>query len=243
MSVDKLLGLLKHRDVNWFNAAVNISLKNKFVYIENPKVASSTIKMALHANEVISLRNVSVGPHPDILTSPFVKPYQLSNNDLADILFGTDFFRFTFVRNPFDRFLSAYLDKICGNQPEKQQVDVRWEKKHGKKKDMLSFADFIEVIEETPDTARDKHWRTQSALTMINQLNFHHVGRLETFNMDIVKIQSMGRIDFRNIKEFSPHKTDAAKKRMEHYKSKKLIEKVSKMYEIDFEKFAYSKEI
>lgn len=242
MSVDKLHGLLKHRDINWFNAAVNISLKNKFVYIENPKVASSTIKMALHGNEVIGLRNINVGPHPDILKSPFVKPYQLSNTDLADILFGSDFFRFTFVRNPFDRLLSAYLDKICGKEPEKQQMDNGWKRMHGEPKDEYTFGEFVSYVNATPDTNRDKHWRTQTSLTMSNSIKFHHVGRLETFNADLVKIQSKAKIDFRNVKEFTPHKTNAAEKRAEHY-NKTIVEAVAEAYQVDFDMFNYSNSI
>ena len=104
---DKLFEILKTVDVNWFNAAVNISLKGRYVYVENPKVASSTIKSKLHANELHGLRNIRVGPHPDITQSPFIKPYQLPPHQLREILFGGEFFKFTFVRNPFDRFVSS----------------------------------------------------------------------------------------------------------------------------------------
>ena len=66
MSTTKLYDLLKTKDINWFNAAVNISLKNKYVFVENPKVGSSTLKLALHAVEKLGLRNVKAAPHEEV---------------------------------------------------------------------------------------------------------------------------------------------------------------------------------
>jgi len=239
---EKLFDVLKTSDLQWFNSAVNISLKGRYVYIENPKVASSTIKMRLHANELTGLKNVRVGPHPDIANSPFVKPYQLPTDDLANYVFGGSFFKFTFVRNPFHRLLSSYLDKIVGSAPEKGQIDAYWARKHGEMKDSYTFEEFVEAVSGIPDTARDKHWRTQSRITIAGHINYSFVGRFEQLAAHLSKIETMSRIDFSNLKEISPHKTDAASKLKEYY-SDDIIRNVVRIYEADFDRFLYKKEI
>ena len=241
MSTTKLYDLLKTKDINWFNAAVNISLKNKYVFVENPKVGSSTLKLALHAVETLGLRNVKAGPHPEVLSSPFVKPFQLTNEDLAEILFGDEFFRFCFVRHPYDRVLSAYLDKIVRRAPEVGQVDKYWEKTKGKKgENKYTFAEFIECVENTPDNLRDKHWRSQAGLTMAGTIRFHHIGRLETLPTDVSKIQSIAKIDLSHLKEFSPHKTDAKTKRKEFFADDKVRSAVRGIYDSDFKTFKFA---
>lgn len=239
---EKLFDILKTSDVHWFNSAINISLKGRYVYVENPKVASSTIKMRLHANELMGLKNIRVGPHPDIANSPFVKPYQLPNDDLADYVFGGNFFKFTFVRNPFVRLLSSYLDKIVGSAPEKGQIDAYWARKHGDSKEAYTFDEFIEAVGGIPDTLRDKHWRTQSRVTMAGYINYSFIGRFEHLAAHLAKIESVARIDFSNLKEISPHKTDAASRLNEFY-TEQTISEVVRIYEADFDRFMYKKEI
>ena len=239
---EKLFDVLKTADIHWFNSAVNLSLKGRYLYVENPKVASSTIKTKLHANELIGLKNIRVGPHPDIAQSPFVKPYQLPIEDAAEYVFGGDFFKFTFVRNPFHRLLSSYLDKIVGQAPEKGQIDAIWTRIHGGKKDNYTFAEFVEAIGSIPDVSRDKHWRTQTRITMANHINYSFVGRFEQLAAHLSKIESMSRIDFSNLKEVSPHKTDAAARLKEFY-TDDLAREVARIYDVDFVQFVYKKEL
>lgn len=239
---EKLFDVLKTSDVHWFNSAVNLSLKGRYVYIENPKVASSTIKTRLHANELIGLSNIRVGPHPDIANSPFVKPYQLPISDAAEYIFGGSFFKFTFVRNPFHRLLSSYLDKILSSAPEKGQIDAVWARKYGEKKDHYTFGEFVEAISNIPDNFRDKHWRTQSRITMTGYIDYSFIGRFEQLNAHLAKIESMAQIDFSNLKEISPHKTDAASRLREFY-TDDIFRNVTKLYETDFDRFMYKKEL
>ncbi len=241
MSKRQLFELLKSRNVNWFNSAINISLRNKYVYVEVPKVASSTIKSHLNKIELATLINISVGPHPEILSSPHVKPYQLSAEDLSDILFGDDFFKFTFVRNPYERILSAYLDKIVGNTPEKKQIDNNRDMVARVKSDEYSFGEFIDIVAKIPDNIRDKHWRTQCSITMKNHIKYNYIGKIERFNADIHKIQHISGINFDGIKEFSPHKTGAKSKIDKYYSDENLKKSVIDIYDKDFEAFGYMK--
>jgi Sulfotransferase family len=241
-NVEKLHEMLATCEIHWFNSAVNISLKHRFIYVENPKVASSTIKSRLHVNEIAPLKNVRVGPHPDIANSPFVKPYQLPEEMLADCLFGTEFYKFTFVRNPFNRLLSSYLDKIVGKAPEKGYVDGFWKRKYEEPKDDYSFSDFLEYISETMDRLRDKHWRTQTNITLFSFIDYSFVGRFESLNEHLLHIQNEAGIDFNEVKEVSPHKTNADTRIVEFFDAENL-QKTLKVYKNDFDNFGYARSV
>lgn len=239
---ETLAEALKTCEIHWFNSAVNISLKHRFVYVENPKVASSTIKARLHANEVAPLKNVKVGPHPDIANSPFVKPYQLPEDMLAECLFGDEFYKFAFVRNPFNRLLSSYLDKIVGKAPERGYVDGFWKRKYGSAKEDYTFAEFVEYISETMDRLRDKHWRTQTNITLTPFIKYSFVGRFEHLSDHLAHIQQESGIDFSDIKEMSPHKTNANNKLREYY-TDEIRTTVGYIYRNDFSNFSYPTEL
>lgn len=240
--IEKLSEVMKTSEIHWFNSAVNISLRDRFVFVENPKVASSTIKSRLHANALSSLKNIRVGPHPDIANSPFIKPYQLPDEALAEYLFGPDFFRFTFVRNPFNRLLSSYLDKIVGSAQEKGYVDGFWKRKYGSAKEQYTFSEFVEYIAESPDNMRDKHWRTQHRITLSSYIDYTFVGRFEMLTEHLLHVNDISGIDFSNIKEISPHKTNANSKLREFY-TDDITERVRNIYKIDFDTFCYASEL
>ena len=87
-----------------------ISLKNSYFFHSVGKAANSTVKHFLYLEELkgsgLKCRTVH-----DRVCSPLISPYQLNNGMVKDVLEG-NFFKFTFVRNPYSRALSCYLDRI-----------------------------------------------------------------------------------------------------------------------------------
>lgn len=75
------------------------------VYIEVPKVACSSIKIALASLLGIDLDALGGNPHE----VDFPAPRTLAGPGLYAGLFT-----FAFVRNPWDRLVSCYRDKIMG---------------------------------------------------------------------------------------------------------------------------------
>ena len=105
-----------------FEFNVNISIKHKHIYIEVAKPPCSTIKRRLMDFEVFPYHSENQIVHADIFSTPFVKPYQLDQHLLEHILFSDEYFKFSFVREPYTRFLSAYLDKIVRLKPQVKNV-------------------------------------------------------------------------------------------------------------------------
>ena len=98
------------------------SKKHQYVYVETPKAACTTIKRVLQEAETGSeLVYDKPGDVHNRLRSPLLSP----TSDMAAFaaaMHDKDYFRFCFVRNPFIRILSCYLDKMVKNQFERKRL-------------------------------------------------------------------------------------------------------------------------
>ena len=95
--------------------AINISLKYKYLFFETPKVACSTIKATLIQAELEDNVNFSDLDKLHIRKhSPLISINQIGNP--LTFINRKDIFKFCFVRHPFSRILSVYLEKIKNNK-------------------------------------------------------------------------------------------------------------------------------
>lgn len=209
----------------------NLSIKRSFLYQETPKVACSTIKRRLQLieNPETLLKGISKREF-----SPLIKPSE-AGIPLSEIYEGSRFFRFSFVRNPFTRILSAYLHKIL----------IRREKNIGlinglgfQKGEKISFLAFLERIESIPDHHRDIHLMSQFELLRPDKVDYHFIGRFERFEYDflqiVLRLEASPATDSINI-----HATNAAHLIADYY-CEKEINLVKKIYANDFAAFYYS---
>ena len=93
-------------------------------------------------------------------------------------------FSFSFVRNPFDRLVSAYNNKLLelATIPERMKaMGLR----HS-----MPFGDFLEVVASTRDDDLDVHLLPQSSILCLDgQLIPNFVGRLEQMDRDWEKLR------------------------------------------------------
>ncbi|MGB5264133.1 MAG: sulfotransferase family 2 domain-containing protein, partial [Lutimonas sp.] len=175
---DNLSKYAKFTTLEQLNYAVYVSLKEKYVFVETAKVACSTIKLTLQRLE-LNDRNFSRENFQDVhdrAYSPLLKLQQIPNFEQA--LKNDNFFRFCFVRNPYTRTLSAYLDKILGNSAREKSIilsqlghDMRDMSIH------ISFEEFISAIEKQPISMMDNHWRHQYYSTYQETIRYDFIGR------------------------------------------------------------------
>lgn len=147
--------------IHYFDYAVNISLKYNYLYTETPKNGCSTIKSILQRLELndpgfyrqdfqdIHNRNFS----------PLLKPSQVGELDRLILIQKP--FKFCFSRNFYSRLLSAYLDKISSNCPQKRNILLHLGKDVSRLDQVISFEEFIYAVSEQPISNMDPHWRTQ----------------------------------------------------------------------------------
>jgi len=99
------------------NNHVNISLVNKYIYFEVPKAGCGTMKSTLGGLEAARFNEslvelVQDNPHQRKNATPFIKPYQLPNDELEDVLTSRKFTRFAVVREPASRLLSSQTSSM-----------------------------------------------------------------------------------------------------------------------------------
>ena len=127
------------------------------VYIDIAKVASSSIKAMLAS--VLGLEGADGNPHE----IEFPKPKAIDG--LGDRMYP-GFFTFAFVRNPWDRLVSCYRDKILGEvagftgfaESGVAHCLARFDEFSAN----MSFDDFARAVASIPDDEADEHFRSQS---------------------------------------------------------------------------------
>jgi hypothetical protein len=257
--ISQLTGYMPLFELNY---NINISLKNRYVYVETAKVASSTIKHALLRLELESAEvpyeadgnllhfspefetypSFSLDIHHSHVVSPFVKPFQLDEPTLVDILNSKEYFTFCFVRNPYARVLSCYLDKIMKNSPEKVPVLRLLGRNTSDLEQELAFEEFVDAICSQASYDMDHHWRVQSSQLLLPLVRYDLIGKIESFGEDLSRLDNAlgGRLKS-YLKPIAPHRTDS-QNRLGNYYNDSLRKKVYEKFQPDFKNFGYSEE-
>ncbi len=132
----------------------------RVVFHDNPKAASTTLREAL-------------GIFP--MRGEFANGFVMADFDRPDPT-GDDWFRFGFVRNPWDRLLSAWT-MFRRDRPG------HLEAMFGRPAGDVDFPDFVHGTE----SVRNHHWEEQWKFVPPEELDF--VGRVETFDRDMERIR------------------------------------------------------
>ncbi|WP_157961813.1 sulfotransferase family protein [Acuticoccus kandeliae] len=224
------------------NYKTNISARYRYVYVETAKVACSSIKQTLQSAEFgrPGLRYA----HPQDVhrreLSPLLRPEQFA---AVDVFTAPDFFRFCFVRNPFSRLLSAYLDKIAGGKPQKAKILGALGRPEDDFSHPVPFETFVAIVCDQDDEAMDLHWRPQSTETMIEDVRYDFIGRAERFEADFAAVLNRVGIDpALYASRQDAHRTGADEKLRMHYTCE-MEQRVVRRFARDFALFGYPPEI
>lgn len=228
-----------------FEIGSHISLKNKYVYVQVSKAASSSVKWALQSLEfygspwkVVDVNNRFMSPH--------ICPYQLSWELQDEVFLSSGYKRATFVRNPYSRLLSCYLHRVVA-MPEKPTNQVIKQLTGGRGGSDVSFDEFIELICPLTALESESHWRCQSEDLAIGSIDYDFIGKVEAIKVDLPKLvellygaEGLAR-HIKSIKvDASPMKTGANTLLQEYYKDTATMARVQKRFASDFELFGYS---
>ena len=127
------------------------------VYVEVPKVACSSIKIALASILGIDLAAIGGNPHKVSFPEPPVPP--------GSMLFP-GLFSFAFVRNPWDRLVSCYRDKVLGEVRDFMALDparglAYCLARFDVFRPDMSFDAFVRAVATITDEEADDHFRSQ----------------------------------------------------------------------------------
>ena len=158
---------------------------------------------------------------------------------------------FFFVREPFERLLSAYRDKFVGNTTQLYENVgkdiVRKVRKSTEKADgsgehkRPTFDEFSSYIDTLPNPSRwDMHWRPSHQTCYPCAINYDYVGYFETVKEDADYILEQLHLDkMVQFPSFNGSKTpDLLRKYYSQIPLDRII-RLAEIYRTDFEMFGY----
>lgn len=225
------------------NYLAHIDDIRNIMYIETPKVACTSIKkfmMDQYVGEELHLESPGKVHQRDI--SPLKQLSSLSDAEKA-VVWSEKYKRFSFVRNPFTRCLSGYLDKIITNEYERQRHLPRLGFASGV---YPTFKEFLHRLEDIHDTSRDIHFMSQTELLMVDVTSYDYLGSFERFeeNFSFLQRGFYGmKGPFRSYEGFGKHHASSANKKVLEHFGDEEADMVFRMYERDFEHFGYARDL
>lgn len=225
-----------------------------FIYCPISKVACSTLKSWFLETTGCEYGSASWPERLHLYLN------ERSMTDMEDLNKG--YFRFVFVRNPWSRLVSGYVQKFLGRwdveeSPSRPIVEAiyRARGQHPDHEQSITFREFVDYIAAQEPMQLDEHWRPQHLF--LGGLTFDFVGRLERLQADFDFIVSKLGIPHRRL--FSLNRTDYGETLIDcvsdwpgyqlrqltrypdyrQFYTKDLIIKVAEVYRQDIAMFGY----
>ena len=148
-----------------------VSEDHRFIYFITQKVACSSIKIALlpffhidgekyaYINRYGNKR-IRIHQAYDDSNYQIGKAYLVNNYDKYN-----EYFKFGFVRNPWDRVVSCFIQKLHKNKTPDRTDGSPLRPPFGDKSAFflgMTFDEFVERIHQIPDAEADYHFRSQT---------------------------------------------------------------------------------
>jgi hypothetical protein len=232
------------------NAHIDVLPRHGLIYISVPKCASTTIKGAL------SVLDRGVAPPSDRLHarrySGLYSPLRVGLSTFRQLALSPNTLRFSFVRNPYARLVSAWADKfqdkplVPGNSFIEAYLDHRpaidRALPHGAGR-TLSFVQFVTFAIVTADCRLDAHWQMQDDLVSMPGISVNFVGKVENFSDDFTRVLDHVGADERVRTAVRARHNESRHQPWRDYYNDALAKQVYRAYRRDFERFGYSRSI
>lgn len=193
-------------------------LENKLMFIHIPKAAGVSLFHAFYGKD--SLGHVSFSNFES-----FIAPEKMD-----------ELFKFTFVRNPYERIYSEYSYLKAGGRNNKsdQEISFILEK-------FDNFSEFLLELKDNDVFQNIEHFRPQSywLLNKEDKLNLEYIGKIETIEYDlniICKMNNLPKIELNHLNKSNKKILNIEK--VYCNETKKII---NELYNDDFELFDYKK--
>ena len=204
------------------------------------KAASTTLSIAL--SKVEGVAKTQFGDEEVTRLSDF------GTGEIAEILTASDWFRFTMVRDPYDRLFSAYKSKIGNLKAEEYYQGIQDEIRQrydyptvdGRRVGIVAFRDFVRFVQEVND--RDPHWSRQDQLVRIDRVPYDFIGRCESFAEDFRTIMERLGADQDMLGLGAVRHGESYRMPLAAAYDSELARSVYDFYETDFERFGYDRE-
>jgi hypothetical protein len=189
----------------------------RLAYISTAKVACTSIK---------SVMMQPYGVYENVHSAwPYIYRGQLKDEH-------QDFFTFSFVRNPFDRLVSAYRNKIFWPRHQREEF--------GDIHSNISFSEFVAEVVKRPDCLINGHFQSQyPKLYQNGELLVDYLGRFENLTEDWLIIANRFDFDRQLPHKMKSKNTKGTHKDYRAYYTEALVQLVYHRFRADVEAFGY----
>lgn len=207
--------------------------------MEVPKVCCTVIKRTLQKIEGCE-KDISEIPIKSMTT---LKGISNSGMSFHDIFHSKKLFKFTFIRNPYTRILSCYLDKIQSKNivPDSQQYHEYYDALNLDFNKEISFKEFLLALKKDENLTKNTHWTPQFLLIKDSRISYDFIGRFENFENDFkFVLEQIGKPDAIIANHFPEKIRTNANFRIKEFYGETEKALVSELYECDFRRYNYS---
>jgi hypothetical protein len=175
----------------------------KFIYCPIPKVACSSLKKVMVLLSDLPNREAITKLPNDQFHALVYHSLTLSSlfteTEATEFITQSQYFKFAFVRNPWIRLFSAYLNKFvqvpfhngsyCLPGNSKEVIDSIYSNQglRPNYQSSISFSQFVDYVSGASDQEVDGHWKSQHIFLGNHQFDF--IGQLENISRDFSQIK------------------------------------------------------
>lgn len=236
---------------------IYIDRRQRIAVVLNPKVGTQSIRHALNRGlrEFGGLQDVSEGRY---WWWKKAREFPLARlRDYVHALRCAEDFSFVcFVRNPYLRLRSAWLDKLAFGHREGYPRSTRRRvlgplRRFARQQNLpggepnaaIPFSSFVAYVESEPTGRRDHHWDEQYSVLIMNELRYANVFQLETqYREGLTHVLS--RLGFAPewIDQLITAPRNTSTRPAEPVFTEELAERARRIYARDFAVFGYDVE-
>jgi hypothetical protein len=232
---------------------IDVLPQYRLIYVCVPKAASSTIRSVLSSLEVGNPPGPPLALLYNRRRSGIRSPRLARFSVFHRLAKSPEVLRFTFVRNPYARLLSAWTDRFRGKSLIDGEPSITAYRAYRTTisrslpdgiDQTLSFPQFVEFATATVDHRIDIHWQRQNDFAAALGLDLNFIGKVETFKADFARVLNHIGVsgDVRD-RYLSLQVNEATNGSWQSYYSTGLADRVYRAYECDFDKFGYHRTI
>jgi hypothetical protein len=252
--VQKILSHYPHIDPTDISQRVRhssfVDVSKRYLYFEVPKAACTQMKELLRRQVGAPPLQLFVGKLMETRRDMFVHAREnvplpslvdLDEATQKEVLESDSFFRFTIVRNPYTRLVSAWKNKVVPCEPgaERLYLAIKGRVPDMHAKELIAFDEFVNYLHAKRDLSdADPHWRRQVDHLFFDALNFSHVGQLENMAASMARFQQhLGLAE----PLMGGKKNVSAPVGLATY-NQDLADKIYSLYQEDFERLGYDRD-